>query len=578
MELKSLERADDQQWPNVNLAAQRKRAFPISELPPELLGAVLELSLPPTDPMGSVLNHRGTSAYMAALYDLRLVSSLWRDTIDGSPSFWVLVSSGWSRKAVATAVARSGTCPLIIHISPGMISNERAYTASTKEFLRAVNPHRQRWAAAIVALPLEGLLKFFDTPIPRLDTLRLFLTDGSGRIETFDTVTPNSIFLELLSKLQHVHLNHLPLPWDAVLSAFKSLRTLILTTIRDHGIMSEQITQAISNNPFLESLTMMGVETGDRLVSVEGSPCGLDPVVPPKLKVFRVKGSVAFLHGILSRIRLPVGVVEVVVLVLVPGYSSADLAPLTALVPYLLPTIRSLLMWVKKSLIILKDEFEYSWIGYEGSKSFKLELQNFAFAVASGCIVSLTNKLDWTPGFPDLGFATESSFIRSSETLGALKSIRALKHIEISIGLDNSHLAEFLGALSGGNVDTKDDPVPFPLLKSLQLRNWRSGIEKVIKAVKQRYSSDRPEPSRPRCKLRLDFTSSKAAWFPRPDQPKAIIRIDKINRLRSIDGVKSVRFGCLKEQPGMMAVVWNEEESRVVWGELEGKASRSPAY
>lgn len=566
MELRPLEQADGQSWPNANLTAQSKQAFPISKLPPELFGVVLQLSVPPTDPMRFVWNHQGTSAYMAALHDLRLVSSWWRDTIDGTPSFWVLVSLGWSRKAIAAAVARSGTCPLIVHLSPSRVPNERDDTASAQEFLRAVDPHRQRWAAAIVALPLDALLDFFDTPIPRLDTLRLSLTDGSGKLETLDTAIPNSAFLELLSKLHHVHLNRLPLPWDAVLGAFGSLRTLILTTIRGHGITSEQIAQAISNNPSLESLTMMGVETGDQLVSTEGSPCGSDPVVPPKLNVFRVKGSAGFLHGILSRIRPPSSVVEVVVVVLASELFSADLAPLLSLVPYLLPTIRGLLMWVNKSLITLKDGFKYAWIGYGGSRSFKLELKSFACAVALGCIASLTNHLDWTRDFPDLGFVTESSFLWKSETVGALKTINALKHIEISIGPDNAHLGRLLSALSGGNTDTKDDPVAFPFLESLQLRNWRSGIDKVIEAVKQRYSSDRPEPSRPRCKLRLDFTSSKAAWFPRPYQPKIIISMEKINHLLSIDGVESVRLGCLKEQPGMMAVVWNEEESRVVWG------------
>ncbi|KAG9041240.1 hypothetical protein FS837_012528, partial [Tulasnella sp. UAMH 9824] len=257
MDLRSLERADGQPWPNVNLTAESKQAFSISQFPPELLGAVLQFSVPKTDPMGFVWGHRDTSAYMAAVHDLRLVSSLWRDIIDGTPSFWILVSSGWSRKAIATAVARSGTRPLIIQLSPGRIPNERGDTASTKEFLEAVDPHRHRWTAAMVALPVEAFLEFFDTPIPRLDTLRLSLTDDSGRIEPLDTAIPNSAFFELLSKLQEVHLNRLPLPWDAVLGAFRSLRTLILTTIRAHGITSEHIAQAISNNPSLESLTMI---------------------------------------------------------------------------------------------------------------------------------------------------------------------------------------------------------------------------------------------------------------------------------------------------------------------------------
>ncbi|KIO27492.1 hypothetical protein M407DRAFT_23305 [Tulasnella calospora MUT 4182] len=538
-------------------SAQQPSIFPISELPPELFGLILRFSLPRIDPMEWIWKSDECVPYIRELYKLRRVSTTWRDAIDGTPSLWMLVSSSWPREVVDTALLRSAAGPLIVHHIP------RAWdiTSVSTEFIHLVNPHRSRWVAAVFALPVQVLPEITDVPIPRLDTLKLALTDGSFAWGNNRTIPCTPIFANTLANIEHIHLNHLPFDWKEVAGTFGRLRTLMLTNLR-HCITFDLLFQVIGKNPLLEEIVLIEIEPSG------GSPIlgSLDPVLPSRLRIFRVSGRVKPLDNIISRVQLP-PTLEALVIVARAAWSDNHPSLWVKMVSPLSATVQRLHEKHGGSTIFLMDEAECTWKTETRAKGFKLTLQKLRPAQALKCVASLANTLHCAKNIPDLSFATESTFVEDADILAALITIRTLTYIQRSIDVGNLQIARFLDALGTTNPDNNSHNISFQSLKYLKLRKWRADIDGVTQAIKQRYSMGLGvESSRPHQKLRIDFTASRAVWFEDPERPKVIISMDKIKELRDIEGVRSVGSGCSTEQPGMLAVVWSEEEGREVWG------------
>lgn len=559
---------------NIGLPVPEKIAFPIQELPPELLAAVIQFSLPTIDPTELVWLQRGPSAYMAALYTLRCVSTLWRDTLNRTPLLWTLVSSGWSREAIVTTLSRSGTCPLIIQLSPGKHPVRLYNTRFTQAFLRLVEPHRHRLAAAILALPLETseLPEFLNAPLSQLGILKLSLRDSVFEVDGLDTIPCTPGVIELLGQLRHVHLNRLPLRWEVALGAFKSLKTLMLTGLGGHGITTEQIVQAISNNPSLESLTMIEVRTNDQSVPAgEGLWSLPNPVIPPRLSSLQIQGRLGWLYGILSRIELPPSVVRLFIVASASVDSQTESSLLAKTLEPLFPTIQRIHAGSTISAIVMKKPgYEFTWVAEGSDGNFKFGITRLApFRTLKG-FASLANRLHRTEGLPCLSFVTDCTLVNDRKTLSVLATIQTLNSVEVFGGWHSLRPSGFLAVLSGSrDSDTEGDrPVSFPFLQNLKFHAWGLDVNEIIGAMERRYSPSLPVVFRPRHKLRIDLATSPAAWYPyrKRERPPVIPRMEKIEELRSIDGIESVRLAWLREQPGVLAVVWSEEKSAAVWG------------
>ncbi|KIO27489.1 hypothetical protein M407DRAFT_23302 [Tulasnella calospora MUT 4182] len=137
----------NQQCRTTTFSAQLPSIFPISELPPELFALVLQFSLPWIEPMEWIWKRDECIPYIRELYELRRVSTTWRDAIDGTSSLWMLVSSSWPRDVIDAALSRSAAAPLIVHHIPPPWD----FTSASSDFIGLLSPHRSRWVAAILA-------------------------------------------------------------------------------------------------------------------------------------------------------------------------------------------------------------------------------------------------------------------------------------------------------------------------------------------------------------------------------------------------------------------------------------------
>lgn len=557
MEIQLPQRKDDLQSLFTNLSI-----VPISGLPPELLSLIISLSLPMMNPMHEKWQYRECWRYMAGVYKLRCVSAIWRDLIDTTPSFWTLISLSWPQEIVKTALTRSATSPIIIQHFPLELPAHADWSTRSREFLRLVHPHRSRWIAAILAIPMRHLSELFDAPTPRLHTLKLSLTGGSPRPLNPELLSLTPTFAQVLESLEHVHLTPRSYQFDMVLGAFTRLKSLALVNLGPRCAAIDQIIQMMQNNPSLETFLLIGPDaTADSNVHENTTRAAL-----PRLRVFRVESSIIFIHNLITRIELPLSIDQLNFIATATG-SSWHLRE--ANFPLWLDAMRSLSPIIQKlhrendgSKIFLEHVGRCRWTTNGHSGGFKFQISRLNHPLTLEWIATFLKDQERASGLPNLSFASDSGFIEEASTLIWLNAIDTLETIEISIDDKNPHIDEFLGFLSGRIEGVEDESILFPSLRTLKIGGWESDMGEIIDAVRRRYSN---KDQRPRHQLELDFTTSDAVQFEDTDIPKGIFTVGEVAEIRSLDGVRSVRVGCSGDQRGMLAVVWSEEKSQPVW-------------
>lgn len=158
---------------------------PIGRLPLELLLRSIKLSL-------------ASSRDIRRVEQLRLVCSLWRDSINSCPSFWSQLSGAYTRPQLKQYIDRSAEAPIDIF---------NAVPQHLLRLLEASLPHVQRWRSAHLTLESVELAQSLTLPAPALETLVLAtvpprLGDGPVRVPIlFAAHTPRLRSLKLVHVL-----------------------------------------------------------------------------------------------------------------------------------------------------------------------------------------------------------------------------------------------------------------------------------------------------------------------------------------------------------------------------------------
>ncbi|KAG8897765.1 hypothetical protein FRC00_003809, partial [Tulasnella sp. 408] len=402
-----------------------------------------------TDPMHEKWQYRECWRYMVGLYKLRCVSAFWRDLIDTTPSFWTLISLSWPQEVVKAALTRSASSPIIIQHFPLELPAGADWSALSREFLRLVHPHRSRWIAVIIAIPMRHLSEFFDALTPRLHTLKLSLSGRSPRPLNPEALSLTPTFAQVLENLEHVHLTPRSYQFDMVLGAFTRLKSLALVDLGPRCAAIDQIIQMMRNNPSLEIFLLIGPDaTADSNVHENTTRAAL-----PRLRVFRVESNIICLHNLITRIELPLSIDELIVIATATGGSWHRRE---ANFPLWLDVMRSLSPIIQKlhgendgSKVFLEDGGRCKWTTNGLAGGFKFQISGLNHPLTLEWIATFLEEQDRASGLPNLGFASDSAFIADDSTLIWLNAIDTLETIEISIGDKNPNIDEFLGFLSG---------------------------------------------------------------------------------------------------------------------------------
>ncbi|KIO19803.1 hypothetical protein M407DRAFT_30550, partial [Tulasnella calospora MUT 4182] len=191
--------------------------------------------------------------YMSALFKIRLVAELWKETLDGSPCVWAIASSTLPVQQNASNIQRSGEWPLTIHYIelPASLECQREILSNII-FLQLTKPTLSRWKVAYFdKVEIDAVFQ----PLDRSATL---LQELSIHSQTFISPgTEHYLFGGQLPNIRHLDLEGISLP--ASLVPFGGLTFLELGQVFDEGIAADRLFDIVEGNPGLEHLSLAGL-------------------------------------------------------------------------------------------------------------------------------------------------------------------------------------------------------------------------------------------------------------------------------------------------------------------------------
>ncbi|KAG8943905.1 hypothetical protein FRC04_002446 [Tulasnella sp. 424] len=266
-------------------------AQPISKLPLELIAHIVTLGFPITAHYVDVGRPRH---YMKALASLATISSMWRNTIIGTPSLWGLLSTHLPPHINRISLERSGTCPLmIVVVSWTNVPN----LSKPDELLDIALPHRNRWMHVQLGfIPLARVMEYLTSAAPRLESFSL-----SVHLRGAAHLGPVDLFGGYAPSLQDVRVVGARIVLGS--EVFRGLRKLSLDTIEGELISADQVVAILSASPGLELLEIEDVKVGFTRLPPSSTRT---PIQLPHLKKIRLEDiCIEAVGNILPFIRVP---------------------------------------------------------------------------------------------------------------------------------------------------------------------------------------------------------------------------------------------------------------------------------
>lgn len=208
----------------------------ICKLPLELMLYIIALSLPGT---GS------STGRMKALYSTRMVSRIWRDAIDSTPSLWNIVSSSVPLHVNSTAIQRSGSYPLDVYITRHRYKYGRTHNKiDYAELLELAAKEIRRWSIACLWLPSPDVCsQYLTSSAPLLRDLALSWGVWS------DISTPVTLFS---GRLEDLEVDGAPIDWTS--SFIHGLKNLDITNVMEEQLSTQRVLDILASSPLLERL------------------------------------------------------------------------------------------------------------------------------------------------------------------------------------------------------------------------------------------------------------------------------------------------------------------------------------
>ncbi|KAG9040757.1 hypothetical protein FS837_000228 [Tulasnella sp. UAMH 9824] len=545
-------------------ALQNYRAFldPIAALPFELLEIIFQLALPSLDIMAWDWDIRAYHPYMAALYILRRISTMWKDIVDGTPSLWAVICASFPENVNLGSLVRSGSSRLVIYFPGPSWSTGMAF----REFLPIIEPHLHRCSS--LALWIKSELVDSVPCLSPLPLVALKIRVDYERLprEVIPLIREIEISDEALENIRAVDVTRVPMDWARTLEHLSGLRTLALGGVYDNTITVEQILSALVSAHSIESLTISEMEIGDSL-----SP-STEPIYFPHLRAITLHTNGALTNGLLRRIGPS------------PAITKLDIRPTgfpshvpmsfwhETMVPWI-PVVQRLCQNSSGPTVYLAHR-----------RSCMLESNSVYHLFIIFGHLSQVAALRWIQDVisPVTDIDNGGLQLRVSgaafENEGVLETIQTMRDLTAIIvsPVDRDFWASrevFINVLGQPTTDSAGTPTlksTFPTLKKLALHSWRWNLDMIMDMIKKRYSI-RSLYRQQIPDLTLDLsTMGPSLWLWRD---RTIISFSEMKALRELDGVNEVRMGCVKKDPrmyllipGMVAIVWDEEKSLPAWG------------
>ncbi|KAG9047096.1 hypothetical protein FS837_003081 [Tulasnella sp. UAMH 9824] len=510
--------------------------FPLdgwSKLPLELISYIIELSLPGT-PL--------SKARMEALYSTRMVSRMWRDTVDSTPSLWNVVSSDLPLQVNSTAIQKSGCSPLDVYvIEEGSHSRQGSGLA---ELLELATREIGRWSTVTLWFTLFDVHSLHLTsPAPLLRDLTV-VSESRERAPT-----PVTLFGGIAPKLEALEVDGLPVDWTS--SFIHGLRKLSISNLNREQMSTQQVLDVFVSAPLLEHFYLAD-STLDHHPSLHIRPTMIQV---PGLKTIELHGiNTEVTRAILSSIRVP-NCVDLAIL------DPADNATSTPSFPE-----PALSLTLSANNISSIDFFDYKieWVCRPTSLScleFDLEIPYDALTVGVEWVMNvvgsgteeLVHKMEVRLEHDSLSDGDLAAYYAFSRCQSVTKLTLACNHVLARPILE---LLRNRGASGGGEGRLP----PFPGLEILVLASEDWALTDLEVSTCRRFGELGDGVSQEIPKLSIVLDTSYYRDYGVRSKPD----LAQLQRLRMAKGVESLTRKLAGHQPGMLAVVYRDDTQLVL--------------
>ncbi|KAG9018157.1 hypothetical protein FRB90_012065 [Tulasnella sp. 427] len=542
----------------------------ISSLPDELLDFIFLLALPYPDVLATEWwwSDQPCHPYMAALFSLRRVCKLWKNLADSTPALWSVISSTFTRELNEAFLARSGTCPLLIHY---LDYEDEDSTSPFQDFLLLIGPHLRRSGSVAIQFTSDVPEEIPDLASPHLVNINFQVSRKSSRmLPMFRTPLAERIEIreDTLKNLKGLALSGVQLDWRESLHLLTGLSSLELSGVFEATIADEQLLDVLIASPDLENLSLHvfyenGTPGPDLLSSRE-------PVCLPHLHSVMLSSDSKLVDFMLRKIRPPPNMISLDIYPHnFPSPEAATTFWMDAAAIWA-PAVRQLhnesdsavrilsrgkcdivseegRVWLSLSLSDLTSEAAFSWIGHHIGESIESE-------GGKGLHVE-----SWPI------FLQDHDVLTSVQVLPAISKLSAMRQEGGAQLKEMEGLLTFLCQAIPSDMDTTGPKPSFPKLQILNLQDWVWNMDAIENMIRRRYalrSTTQYHIADLTVEITLEdpWSSASGIW-----RDRAIISLSTLTTLRRMEGLKEVSIRCRYAEPGLLAVIWNEEQSAPSW-------------
>ncbi|KAG8910382.1 hypothetical protein FRC01_006366, partial [Tulasnella sp. 417] len=518
------------------IGIEHRNSLTISRLPTELLLGIFRLALPEIR-FSTRYVEIWARSYMKTLCRMHSVTKRWQVVIEGTPSFWTLLSSTFPSHVNKTNILRSSELPLMVLYQGSEIGDETEYL-SAAEFLKHIASTCLRWST--VALDFYDpttMSDYLGAPLPLLREVVVRSSRYRNRI-----AEPQKLLGGETTNLRVLEVSGVSIHWR--MGCFVQLKSLTLKHLSRHSLTGSQLLNMLDASPGLQVLNLKGI-------SMPTPPPSLT-ITLHHLKYLKLHScAIKLVEWICHQIRTP-SCTRVVLsmddeqVFDIPRFLNETLKPFHGL-------LRSIHRQLEESEILL-DSNGMQWYGFD----YTLDGRGLCVFI-EGFFDPLF--LQWVNHIlqdePGLQITFSSGATSNEAVLRGLALMRNVTKVVIRHSWQGGGISEALQFL-GRPLSTTTSPPSLPCVREIEIPTGDWDVQEVLDMVQSRFHAFLREGT----EEPLSTIKVNRGTFYSISAPRSILHLTSLVKIRQASGVKRLQIEGWKDPKGILAVVWDEEISK----------------
>ncbi|KAG8910294.1 hypothetical protein FRC01_006409, partial [Tulasnella sp. 417] len=522
------------------IGIEHRNSLAISQLPTELLLGILWLALPEIRFSTRYVEILARS-YMRTICRMRSVTKRWQVVIEGTPSFWTLLSNTFPSHVNKTNILRSSELPLMVLYQGSKIVDEGEYPTeylSAAKFLRHIASTRLRWSTVALDFHYRTIMSdYLGAPLPLLrEVVVRSSRDGNQFAE------PEELLGGETTNLRVLKVSGVSIDWQ--MGCFVQLKSLTLKNLSDDSLTGSQL------------LNMLDASPGLQVLNLKGFSMHIPPPSPiitlHHLKYLKLHScAIQLVEWICHQILAP-SCTKVVLsmdgeqVFDVPRFLNETLKPFHGI-------LRSIHRQLGNSEIEL-DSDGIKWYGFDYTRDGR-GLCVFIEGFFDPLFFQWVNHI--LQDEPGLQITFSNGATSNEAVLRSLALMRNVTKVEIDLSWQGGGISEALQFL-GRPLSTTTSLPSLPCVREVEIPPGDWDVQEVLNMVQSRFHAFLREG----VEEPLSTIKVHRGTFISISVPRSILHLTSLVKIRQASGVKRLQIEGWKDPKGMLAVVWDEEISK----------------